>query len=553
MSSPDLSLTGKRWHGRLGTTRHPDIASLTAALRAHRGVDAGTGGPFPIATLPDAAKAIDRVTRAVKDGERIAVFGDYDCDGITSTALLARMLRRRGAKPLLRLPHRQREGYGLKMPIVEEMAREGVTLLLTADTGGSCVAEIAEAARRGIDVIVLDHHHLPSTGLPPAYALLHPALLPVPLASPPAAAGVTWAFVDAVERAEGSADWEDRDTDLALAALGTVADLVELKDGNRLLTQEGLRALGRLERGALAFLKMQAGIEGTPKSSDIAFRLAPRINAAGRMADPAVALEALLGSTEAALQLEDWNRERQSLVSVLAEDATRSAGDDAMICLMDPRYSPGVCGLIAGKVTDKFGRPSLAASADPDGRSTASLRSVPGYNVTEGLERVSDLLTSFGGHAMAAGCTFESRNFPELSRRLAEDVRARMDASALVPSLAYDAELRLPHVTLDLCRALSDLEPFGQGNPEPRFVLHGVRLTDARRVGRDATHLQARAGSCKLIGFGLGHLAQETAIPLDLLVQVGIDTWQGAMRPQMYLQDLRVPVAQEVGGKRREL
>ncbi len=542
-----LSLTGKRWHERQAMEPHADIPSLTKALRSHRGMDLVADRPFPIENLPDLPKAIDRVTRAVTKKEKIAIFGDYDCDGVTATALLARCLRRHGALPLLRLPHRQREGYGLKMPVVEEMAREGVTLLLTADTGGSSVKEIAEAGRRGMDVIVLDHHHLPSTGLPPAYALLHPALLPTPVAAPPAAAGVTFAFVCALERAEGADDWEDRDTDLALAALGTVADLVELRGGNRLLTQEGLRALGRLEKGPLVFLKMQAGIEGTPKSSDIAFRLAPRINAAGRMADPVVALDALLGNTDAAIQLEDWNRERQELVADLTEEATLRAGkEDAMICLMDPRYLPGVCGLIAGKMTDKFGRPCLVASLDTEGRSTASLRSVPGYNVTEGLDRASGLLTSFGGHAMAAGCTFESRVFPELRRRLSEDVADRLDASLLVPSLAYDAELRLPHVTLDLCRALSDLEPFGQGNPEPCFVLRSMRLTDARTVGRDATHLQARAGSCKLIGFGLGHLAKETTAPLDLLVHIGIDTWQGAMRPQMFLRDLRVPVNKNV-------
>ncbi len=540
--SDALSFTGRRWMSRIDSDAAPtNTVSLIEALMQSRGLlKKPTDVFFSIHRLPGLLTAIERINGAITSGEKIAIFGDYDCDGVTSTALIARMLHRRGATPLLRLPHRLHEGYGLRLPVIDELATAGITLLITTDTGVSAVKEITRAKELRIDVIVVDHHHLPQGDLPPAYAILHPSLMnPVP-ASPPSAAGVAWELVQAFEECSGNADWEDSDTDRALAAIGTVADLVELRGENRRVVHEGLGALGRLTKGPLALLKMHAGIESAPRSSDIAFRIAPRINAAGRMADPSVALDAVLGNPEAVLQLDLWNKDRQELVRSLTDEALeRAQFEGPMICLSDARYLPGICGLIAGRVTEKLGRPSLVAYIDPQGRSTASLRSVTGFNVTEALAGCSDLLTSFGGHAMAAGCSFAHSNMDTLRIRLNSDVASRLDPSLLVPTLQIDLPVVPKLLTLELCNALQSLEPFGQGNPEPCFVLPRVQLTDARRVGKDSTHLQARVGTSKLIGFGLGHLADRSTEAMDLAVHLGIDTWQGTARPQLYLQDAR--------------
>lgn len=538
-----LSLSGRRWTQRTDPDHATtDSASVLDHLRTHRQLDGSVAPDFPVHQLAGLLPGLDRIKAAIAAKEKIAIFGDYDCDGITATAILARAFHRRGVQPLLRLPHRLHEGYGLKMGTIDELAKAGITLLITADTGVSSALEIASAKKRGMDVIVIDHHHLPAE-LPPAVAILHPLLLPLSSAPAvsPAAAGVAWSVVRAWEEREGGPEWESRDTDLALAAIGTVGDLVELRGSNRTLVEEGLKALNRIKTGPLALLKMQAGITEQARSSDIAFRIAPRINAAGRMADPSVALIGLLGNEEAILQLEEWNRDRQTLVASLTDEALELArAEGPMICLGDPRYAPGICGLISGRVTDRIGRPSLVAFMNAEGECTASLRSVPGYNVTEGLERISDLLRSYGGHAAAAGCSFPHAHLPEIRRRLCDDVRTQVEEQALVPSLLFDATIPARLLSIDLCRALRQLEPFGQGNPEPVFVIENAVLTDMRAIGRDSTHLQARAGGIKLIGFGLAEHMQYIEGPMDLAVHVGIDTWQGALKPQLFLQDLRV-------------
>lgn len=549
MSEPRLSLTGRRWIDRGSSAgEYADIPTLITALRANRKLgDAGVvDRRLGIRNLSALPKAVDRLSEAIRANERIAIFGDYDCDGITSTAMLARLLHRRGIQPLLILPHRLHDGYGLKAKNVDELLASDITLLITADTGVSAISEIARLRDAGIDTIVIDHHHLPEAGLPPAYAILHPGVGNDPPLSPPSAAGVAWEFVDAFERHDGNDAWNGRDEDLALATMGTVADLVDLKGGNRALVEEGLRALGRISSGPLSLLKMQAGITGEPKSTDIAFRIAPRINAAGRMADPSVALNALLGDELAMLQLDDWNRERQTLVASLANEALeRAKKEDLMICLADPRYVPGICGLISGKVTEKLGRPSLVAYANPAGTWTASLRSIAGFHVTEALGRQSDLLTSFGGHAMAAGCSFEAAVFPELRTRLSQDVREQVRPELLVPSLFVDCRITPRLLSLDLCRMLDSLQPFGQGNPEPSFLVPSALFSDARVVGKDRTHLQARVGQHKLIGFGFGSFADQLRDPHDIVVHLGIDTWQGNLRPQLYLQDIRETVQEK--------
>ncbi len=538
-----LSLTGKRW-----IIRDADVTgdSVVEHLLAHRNLEPLGDGELVETFGHDAHrfrdfdKAARRITHAVEKKEKIGIFGDYDCDGITSTALLARFFHRRGLQPVLRLPHRVNEGYGLQTAIVKEFARSGVTLLLTVDTGVTALEPITQARAAGIDVIVLDHHRLPGE-LPPAVAILHPERAAPTMDDAPCGAGVAWSMIDALEKLAGHPDWDGRETDIALAAIGTVADLVELRGGNRTLTHRGLQALAGLRKGPLALLCMNAGLQAPYNSRDIGFRIAPRINAAGRMADPHVALYAILGDPQALLALDGFNRERQELIGAHMEELVAEGQDGrcSMLCVMSDQYSPGICGLLAGKLCEMHGKPVLVAGGAGD-LCTASLRSVPGYDVTSALARCRDLLASFGGHAMAAGCTFPRASFDELRSRLNADALGAMAALDLTPTLVAECAMSVSALTMDFCDALRVLEPFGQGNPEPRFLLESVRMENVRCVGKTATHLQASVMGRKLIGFNLGHLKEHAGSPLDLLCKVGVDTWMGARKPQLFLEDMRL-------------
>lgn len=501
------------------------------ALRELRGAET-TADAFDPRTFPDLDRAMERVNRAVGQQETIGVFGDYDCDGITGTAQVVRMLQRRSIEPVIRLPHRLTEGYGLKVPHVREMRDKGVTLLLTVDTGISSVEAIDLANELGMDVIILDHHHVPDVP-PKAYATLHPALAPLFPEPHPAASGVAHLFVHAMENGQ----WEGQAEDQALAMAGTVGDLVELKGGNRRMTLTGLQALATLSNCPLADLRDTSGIAGIPTSRDVAFRIAPRINAAGRMADPHVALYALLGDKEALQKLETLNRDRQQITLGHWEELAASMDKSApFLCTASAAYTPGIVGLLSGKLTEITGKPSFVGAIQGD-QVTGSLRSVPGYHVAEGLHRTADLLTHFGGHAQAAGCTLPLGNLGAFGERMSADVASTINPQELLPTTLADLILHPSHLSIPLCRTIAELEPFGQGNNEPRFVIPNVRLTDARVVGSTGTHLQARVGMHKLIGFNMAHVLPCTNEPLDLLVRIGVDTWNGRESVQMFLDD----------------
>lgn len=537
-----LSLTGRQW---ILQTENVG-GSIVDGLLKRRNIDALGEGElldsvgYDARLLPDFEKAAGRIEKAIDRKETVAVFGDYDCDGITGSALLTRFLRRRGIQPLIRLPHRLKEGYGLRSNVVDEFSAAGVTLLLTVDTGVTAVEPITHAASKGMDVIVLDHHTLPAI-LPPAYAILHPSCAAQQLDGAPCGAGVAWSVISALEQRAGRDDWDERATDIALAAIGTVADIVELRGGNRTLTHSGLLALAQLKNGPLALLCAHAGLTAPYTSRDIGFRIAPRINAAGRMADPHIALHALLGDMEALLSLDALNRERQDVVAAhldaLLPIAEMQQG--MLLCFAREEYSPGICGLLAGRICETFGKPALVASCAA-GECTASLRSVRGYDITAGLTRASDLLISYGGHAMAAGCTFAAENLEALRARLEADLLVNVAPAQLTPTLEAECVLMMEDLTIDFTHALQTLEPYGAGNPEPRFIIEDVVLEQARCVGKDEKHLQASVRGRKLIGFGLGHALKHAKEPLDLLFRVGIDTWRGARAPQLFLDDVRI-------------
>lgn len=527
------SLTGKRWIVAKNTEAFSSPEELVRALASERGIMQGATlhvrqySDFPI------AKAL--MERAISGELRAGIFGDYDCDGITGVSQLVRFLARHGVSCEMKLPHRLSEGYGLKPEHVDAFAKSGVTLLMTIDTGISCEAAIARAKELGMHVIIIDHHRVPEM-LPDADAILHPLLNDPQMKAAPAAAGLAFQFVEALE----GETWVDRDTDVSLAAMGTVADLVPLTGWNRALVQEGLDAMARLKDGAIGKLLAHAGIGSRPSSRDIGYRLAPRINAAGRMDDPTIALRAMLGDEIALAQLTDLNESRQSLVADLLEDAlARARTEEALLFDIHADYTPGVVGLIAGRLTERYGKPSLVATRDGE-LCTASLRSVPGYDITLGLTKVQNYLVSFGGHAQAAGCTFRSEHAEHIRATLSADIATSVPKEALVPTVILDRVLTTKDVNVALCNALATLEPFGQANNEPKFLLENVLLNEVRACGENGRHLQARVSGVQIIGFHLGHLAQSALMPVDLAFHLSLNTWKEKVNAQIVLDDVRI-------------
>ncbi|MCF7845007.1 MAG: single-stranded-DNA-specific exonuclease RecJ [Kiritimatiellales bacterium] len=539
-----LSLTGRTWIVRDSTKAvdvalHPD--QLLLMLCAARGIDPRNDKQNIVSSsvFTDINKATERIWLAIKNKETVGIFGDYDCDGITSTAQLIRFFRRHNIEPIVRLPHRGKDGYGLKQHIIDEFIEKKTQLLITVDTGVGSVQEVRNAQRQGMDVIITDHHQ-PHHNLPPAVAIIHPQLSPDYPLPHPSGAGVVYQLINALEGGE----WEDKHIDTALAMIGTIADVMELRGQNRLLVIQGLDAIKNLKDEPLASLISQAGInKDFITSTDIAFRIAPRINAAGRMTDPLIGLRALLEGGEALITLELLNEQRQKLTENLFKEALEeieSSPEQPFICIAREDFPEGIVGLLAGRLTEMFGKPSLVGRIKED-NCTSSLRSIPKYNITEGLDRCSDLLQYFGGHAQAAGCTFSTDLLDELRDRLSADVQKHTKAEDLLPTIEIDSELRPSDITLKLCEGLTYLEPFGKGNPEPLFIIKNVQIDYQRCVGTDGAHLQGNIAGNKMIGFRLGHLQEQLTGPVDIVCKLGIDTWNGNMRPQLFVEDICLP------------
>ncbi len=487
-------------------------------------------------------KAVARIERALADGETVAIFGDYDADGITATAQLVRFFRRRKVEPVVHLPDRAKEGYGMKIVSINALKAKGVSLIITVDTGISAHAEIAHAAELGIDTIVTDHHRPSSNGSKLlAYAVIHPEV-PAPFPNQHlCGSGVAFMLVRALEKMK---PWDGIDLDIALAAIGTVGDLVPLTGENRLLVIHGLKFLDTLPESPLKDFVDSVRGTGPLTASDIAFRIVPRINAAGRMAHPLVALDALLGGGDSLEELHRLNGDRRTFVEELQEEIMPLLDpSDVFLVIASDRITPGTAGLVAGRLSEKFGRPSLAAAIIGD-IAVGSIRSIPDIDLMECLEHpsVKKFLITFGGHAQAAGCTFAPTDTAALRRALNAVLTKRgITADNLLPTIALDAELQPSHITMPLARSLASLAPFGSGNAEPIFLLSKQTLTDLRTVGSDALHLQAKVNGVQAIGFRMGslmHLLNSEA-HFDVACRLSINNWNGRETVQLVIEDIR--------------
>ena len=503
--------------------------------------------------MRDMDKAVARVLRALTDGEKIAVFGDYDVDGITATCLLTDYLRSRGGNVVMHIPGRFDEGYGLSNEAIHALAEEGVDLIVTVDCGITGVEETAYANALGVDVVITDHHECKEQ-LPDAVAVVDPHR---PDCGYPfkhlAGVGVALKLVLAL----GGNDREDAlfARYCTLAAIGTIADVMRMEGENRAIVSMGLEAIGHSDFIGLHALLREAGLAGKPISSiQIGFVLAPRINAAGRMGRASLAAELLLTDDEAeaerkAKELCDLNRERQSVEQDIYAKAVEQLEslppeEKYALVLASEDWHQGVVGIVASRLSEKYSCPSFMIHLQ-GGMGKGSCRSYGGFNLFGALEACSDLLAGFGGHELAAGFTIEEANIPAFRKKMNKYVREHTGRAMPVSSIAVDAELTRPGlVTLDEVERLSELEPYGAGNDRPVFCFRGALLEAAQSVGQNR-HLKVRLqkGHTAFEGIFFSVTPDDVGIAagsrVDAAFYLQINEFRGSRTVQLQLLDLR--------------
>jgi single-stranded-DNA-specific exonuclease len=450
--------------------------------------------------IPGFDEALTLLRDAIAARRAVSVYGDFDVDGITSTAILTEAIRDLGGDVTPYIPNREREGYGLNVRAIDSLADRGIEILVTCDCGTTANPEVEHARNLGMEVVVVDHHIAP-TSLPPTSALLNPKLPHEGSLTEFATAGLAFRLAGALYEAHMRDFPEGRYGELA--ALGTVADMVPLVDENRELVRRGLKAIAESERPGLRALIEVSGIKASAVTSEsIAFRLAPRINAAGRLADARLALDLLLThdeneAQELASNIDALNKERQRMTQEaqeLALEIVKDRPDAPLTIVGHPDFHQGIIGLVASRLVETLGRPA-AVYQQGDVESRGSCRSIPDYDITAGLRSCGDLFERYGGHKQAGGFTIRSDRLVELEQRFVEHAARQLDGVDLAPVLDIDAEWPLNELRSQEIRWLGQLEPHGQGNPDPTLLSRSVTVVEAKTVGQDDAHLRLKLKS----------------------------------------------------------
>jgi single-stranded-DNA-specific exonuclease len=519
---------------------------------------AGTWGhdnPFQLRGMNE---AVTRLRAALRAGEPIAIYGDYDADGVTAVALLAIALRALGASVRPYIPNRFDEGYGLNDEALGQLAREGTQVVVSVDCGIRSIHEAETARRLGLDLIITDHHSVGET-LPPAVAVVNPkrpdCRYPFKQLS---GVGLTYKLAQALLRAERKVPiGHDRELPqeedfLDLVAIGTVADVVPLLAENRALVRRGLELLNQPERPGVRALIAESGVRpGQVTTTTIGFMLAPRLNAAGRLSTAQIALQLLVSEEAAqaeqlARQLGAQNRERQRLTDEAFEKALAhleaEGVERSLIFLADESFPSGVVGLVAGRLSEQFYRPAIVAALEEE-ETHASARSIPEFHITRALDQCAAMFLRHGGHAAAAGFTAKTADLDAIRSQLEAIAERELADKELMPTLEIDAELDLSIFTQGAYELLAQLEPCGQDNPTPLFASRRLRVRNARRVGEDGKHLKLTLEQDGVIWDAIafrqgGRLAALPAL-IDLAYSVEVNEWEGRRRLQLNVQDLR--------------
>ncbi|MGD2105478.1 MAG: single-stranded-DNA-specific exonuclease RecJ [Anaerolineae bacterium] len=518
--------------------------------------------PFALAGM---SQAVSRIRRALRRGERIAVYGDFDADGVTATALLVQTLQALGGWVRPYIPHRVEEGYGLNDDAMETLAKDRVELVVTVDCGIRAFDEIDTANRLGLDVVVTDHHSV-GYQMPDAVASVSPRQSreegdedPVGSFDGLAGVGVAYRLAQALLRSHRRTPASNqpvslREEDLLdLVALGTVADLAPLRGENRALVRRGLERINDMNRPGIRALCRQAGLRpGRIDATSIGYVLGPRLNAAGRIADAEIAYRLLVAeqtaeAEELAVVLDGLNRDRQQMTreaQEMARELVLEAEEDGpMLFVATPEFSSGIVGLVASRLLDEFCRPAVVVEMGGE-VSRGSCRSIDAFHITKALDACSDLLVRYGGHAAAAGFTVANANLEELRHRLRRLAANELSEDDLTPVLTIDAEVPLSEMTWDLLEKLALLEPCGYGNRQPVFASRDVQVRRYRAVGRGARHLKLvlsdGVATWEAIAFRQGAWAGSLPSVVDVAYHLELNEWRGQRRLQLNVQDIRL-------------
>lgn len=522
--------------------------------------------PSPLEDFPDLPISLELLINAINQRQRIAICGDYDADGMTSTALLLRALRFLGARVDYAIPSRMNEGYGINERIVEDFHDEGVSLILTVDNGIAAHKPIARARELGLAVIITDHHDLPPL-LPDANAILNPKLIAE--TSPyRSMAGVGVAYVLALSLAQSFDQTRElRDILLELFTLGTIADLAPLLGVNRRWVKRGLQLLPKSKLAGVQALIQVAGLSGEKnlKPEAIGFRLGPRINAVGRLADPQIVIELLITdddgvALEQAMKCEQINKQRQQLCEQIERDAIEAyehgsldAKDDRVLLLVQPGWHHGVIGIVASRLVERYGVPVFIGTYEDEAQQhiRGSARSIPEFHVFEALEFCKDLMIKSGGHKAAGGFSFEASQLDAIRSRLRTFAHQSLKVEHLKPLVTVDAQANLNQIDLSFYTQIDALHPCGMENPDPVFWTPNVRISDQKLIGKGHLKLMVCQEDLAADEFSVGH--KLTAIAwrwgeyypfpkyLDIAYRVRTNEWNGDVSVQLEIIGVRLP------------
>ncbi|MER3433606.1 MAG: single-stranded-DNA-specific exonuclease RecJ [Leptolyngbya sp. ERB_1_1] len=517
--------------------------------------------PSPLEDFPDLAMSLELLINAINDKTRIAICGDYDADGMTSTALLLRALRYLGARVDYAIPSRMSEGYGINRRIIEEFHEEGVGLILTVDNGIAAHDPIDRARELGLTVIITDHHDLPPT-LPNANAILNPKLIAE--TSPyRGMAGVGVAYILAVCLAQSFGQTRDLQTSLLeLFTLGTIADLAPLTGVNRRWVKRGLHLLPKSKLAGIQALIQIAGLsnEKNLKPEAIGFRLGPRINAIGRLDDPQIVIELLITdddgvALERAMQCEQVNKRRQQLCEQIEKEAieayensSMNAKDDRVLLLVQPNWHHGVIGIVASRLVERYGVPVFIGTYEDEAQThiRGSARSIPEFNVFDALEFCKDLMLKHGGHKAAGGFSFEADRLDEIRARLRTFAHRSLKPEHLKPLVTIDAQAELSQLDLALHAQLDALHPCGMDNPDPIFWTPNVCIEEQRRIGKGHIKFVLRSGTEKInaIAWRWGEYFPLPST-LDIAYRLKSNEWNNEVSVQLEVIGVRLPQAEK--------
>ena len=496
-------------------------------------------------------KTVLRIGKALDNNEPIIVYGDYDVDGVTATALLVEVIQRLGGNVKPYIPNRFDEGYGLNMEALDSIHNDGFKVVITVDCGIRSLDEVRHAAALGLDVIISDHHH-PGSQLPEAYAVINPKQVGDQYPDKDlAGVGVAFKIAEALLEKYPNQQIKIHEF-LDLVVLGTVADLAPLVGENRRLVRMGLHQIKHTSRQGIYSLANLAGINiKNCTAGNIGYTIGPRLNASGRMESALESYELLTtddvnNAGILAQKLERHNRERQQVTRATIERSEEliknQNHDEYLLFAADPDFNPGVVGLAASRLSDKYYKPAIVCSIEQE-TTRGSCRSIPEFHITEALDQCSDILVRHGGHAAAAGFTVENDNVAELERRLKKIAERELSKLDLRPTLIADVEISLSELNEKVLEQLEWFEPTGYGNPQVVFVSSNVQVTSKRTVGNASNHLKLVVSdgftSFDAIGFNLGEMFAELKKNVDIMYSFEMNEFNGRKTLQLRLLDIK--------------